>query len=128
MCLSKKNKINLAALQQWKAQGKRGIWLRLNLARAQLINVAVDAGFDFRHAQKGHVIMTKWLSSDLPDLLPDSATHQVRYSLLWDLLLLVWSLQGCYSPEKISCCAQYMYLSAICRVRCLTLKVLAMEA
>ena len=66
-------------VQQWQLHGKRGIWLRLNLTQAQLINVAVDAGFDFKHAQKGHVIMTKWLSSDVPDLLPDGATHQVRY-------------------------------------------------
>lgn len=68
-------------MQHWKREGKRGIWLELNLSQAGLLAVAVEAGFDFKHAQKGHVVMTKWLSSDVPDLLPESATHQVSRSL-----------------------------------------------
>ena len=86
MTVSVKRDFMHLCVQQWRSHGKRGIWLRLNLAQAQFISIAANAGFDFKHAQKGHVIMTKWLSSDIPDLLPDSATHQVRCSFPLSML------------------------------------------
>ena len=65
------------AVQEWTLQKKRGIWLRLDLSQAALLPVAVQAGFDFKHAESGHMILSKWLPSEVPNLLPEGATHQV---------------------------------------------------
>lgn len=66
-----------ASLQEWSSQKKRGIWLKLNLDQAALLPIAVQAGFDFKHGESGHMILTKWLPSEVPNLLPEGATHQV---------------------------------------------------
>lgn len=66
-----------ASLQEWGRLKKRGIWLRLNLSQSALLPIAVQAGFDFKHAESGHMILTKWLPLEVPNLLPEGATHQV---------------------------------------------------
>lgn len=63
-------------LQAWKASGKRGIWLKVSKPRSSLIPHAVEQGFDFHHAERGHVMLTLWLEEG-PCTLPSNASHQV---------------------------------------------------
>jgi hypothetical protein len=65
----------------WAAQGKRGVWLKVPLAKAQLVGpAAADAPggrFQFHHAEADYVMMTRWLPQDAQSTLPPNASHQV---------------------------------------------------
>lgn len=37
-------------------------------------------GFDFHHAEPGYVMLTQWLPTDEPCMLPPNASHQVGFS------------------------------------------------
>ena len=76
----------LCPWQTWRAQGKRGIWLSLSKARSSLVPVAVEKGFDFHHADPGHVMMVAWLPEEA-STLPPNASHQVCACLSGVLLL-----------------------------------------
>lgn len=56
--------------------GKKGIWLKIPTAKAALIAPAVDAGFEFHHAEKEYLMLTRWLA-DSENKLPPNASHQV---------------------------------------------------
>lgn len=64
------------ALESWKNEGKRGVWLRVPSVIAHLIDPAVMLGFDFHHANPGYVMLTKWLPST-PSSLPPYPHHQI---------------------------------------------------
>ncbi|KAK9820304.1 hypothetical protein WJX72_008756 [[Myrmecia] bisecta] len=64
------------SLQAWKARERKGIWLKVPAHKSALIPPAVAAGFDFHHAEKDYVMMTKWLA-DTENKLPANASHQV---------------------------------------------------
>ncbi|GAX76310.1 hypothetical protein CEUSTIGMA_g3756.t1 [Chlamydomonas eustigma] len=70
------------AIQEWTALGKRGIWLKLLKDQAPLIPMTVELGFDFHHADPGHVMLTLWLPVDAPNTLPPNASHQVGVGAL----------------------------------------------
>lgn len=40
------------ALQRWREHGYRGIWLKIPTGKAHFVGHAVDAGFEFHHAEK----------------------------------------------------------------------------
>lgn len=93
-------------LQRWRSSNRRGVWLELKLSQAGLLAVAIDAGFDFKHAQKGHVVLSKWLAADVPDLLPDSATHQVISTCTnWGTHRLEFDRDNSYKATLIFCLA-----------------------
>jgi 8-oxo-dGTP pyrophosphatase MutT (NUDIX family) len=53
----------------WKAEGKRGLWLKIPAECADLVGPAVSAGLAFHHAKPEYVQLTMWLpetSSPLP--------------------------------------------------------------
>lgn len=67
--------------QAWRAAGKRGLWLKVPLSKAQLVGPAAapgpNAGFAFHHAEADYVMMTRWLPDDVTSTLPPNASHQV---------------------------------------------------
>lgn len=65
-----------ASLAAWRAAGRRGVWLQLPVARADLLPCALAAGFALHHAEPGHVVLTAWLA-DTPSGLPPGASHHV---------------------------------------------------
>jgi len=71
----------LKAVDIWKGQGKRGIWLIIPTAYSHLIPVATELNFDFQYAEKGKVVLTTWLP-DTPSRLPIGPTHQVGVGAL----------------------------------------------
>lgn len=65
-----------AALEAWRSEGKRAVWMRVAGKVAHLVDPAVMCGFDFHHASPGYVMLTKWLA-DGPSSLPLYPHHQV---------------------------------------------------
>ncbi|KAL8064616.1 hypothetical protein ABFX02_01G102000 [Erythranthe guttata] len=65
-----------SSMFHWKVKGKKGVWLKLPLERSDLVPVAVKEGFEYHHAEKSYVMMTRWIS-DGPCLLPSNASHHV---------------------------------------------------
>lgn len=64
------------SLDVWREQGKRGIWLHVPTAAAQLIDPAASLGFDFHHAKPGYVMLTRWLGNSV-NTLPAYPHHQI---------------------------------------------------
>ncbi|KAL3147960.1 hypothetical protein ABBQ38_014255 [Trebouxia sp. C0009 RCD-2024] len=64
------------SLQDWTTSGKKGIWITVPAAKSQLIPIAVKHGFDFHHAERSHVMLTRWLPTS-ENTLPPNASHQV---------------------------------------------------
>lgn len=71
----------LKAVEIWKGQEKRGIWLVIPTAYSHLIPVATELNFDFQYAEKGRVVLTTWLP-ETPSRLPIGPTHQVGVGAL----------------------------------------------
>lgn len=65
-----------SALEAWRAQGKRAVWLRVPGKVAHLVDPAVMLGFDFHHARPGYAMLTMWLA-DGPSSLPEYPHHQI---------------------------------------------------
>ncbi|KXZ50193.1 hypothetical protein GPECTOR_17g830 [Gonium pectorale] len=65
------------SLAAWGDAGARGVWLKLGLAQSGLIPVAAEQGFEFHHAERDYVMMTRWLPTSSPCTLPANASHQV---------------------------------------------------
>jgi Nudix hydrolase domain/NUDIX domain len=63
-------------MQQWRQEGKRGIWLKLPTSSAHLVPIAVAAGFAYHLAEPDYLMLTQWLASG-PSTLPANASHQV---------------------------------------------------
>lgn len=63
------------SLAAWKAEGFRLVWLKVLIARAALVPIAVAAGFVFHHSNEGDLMMTCRLVEDA--FVPTHATHYV---------------------------------------------------
>ena len=65
-----------SSLSAWQSQGRRGVWLKLPIEKAEYIPLAVEEGFIFHHAEKNFIMMTTWLSEE-ENRMPAGATHHV---------------------------------------------------
>ena len=66
------------SLDAYKKEGLRAVWLKLAKDKAHLAGVAAnDGGFDFHHAKKDYVMLTKWLDPNQENMLPGFASHYV---------------------------------------------------
>ncbi|XP_004144549.1 nudix hydrolase 7 [Cucumis sativus] len=65
-----------ASLSQWKQQGKRGIWIKLPIELANLVEVVVKEGFSFHHAEPNYLMLVRWIS-ETTNNLPANASHRV---------------------------------------------------
>jgi 8-oxo-dGTP pyrophosphatase MutT (NUDIX family) len=61
------------ALETWKSEGARVVWLDVPIERAALVPIAVAAGFVFHHSNEGNLMMTYRLIEDA--FIPPHATH-----------------------------------------------------
>ena len=64
------------SVEGWLASRRRGVWLKIPIEKSGLIEVAVDRGFIFHHAEPEYVMLTRWLP-DGPSQLPANASTQV---------------------------------------------------
>lgn len=63
------------SLAHWAGQGRRLVWLEAPLARANLIPVAVEAGFKFHHSSEDYLMLTYRLEKET--FIPPYATHYI---------------------------------------------------
>jgi 8-oxo-dGTP pyrophosphatase MutT (NUDIX family) len=85
-------------LQQWKAQGMRGVWIHVPTAKAAAVAVCVEQDFDFHmvattttgtkernnHQATNVLVLSRWLPEDTPNRLPAGPNHQVGVGcLVW---------------------------------------------
>ncbi|KAL4527793.1 hypothetical protein Ndes2526B_g08539 [Nannochloris sp. 'desiccata'] len=65
-----------SSVPAWQEAGFRGIWLKIPISRAHYVGHAVDAGFEYHHAEPGYLMLTQWLPQS-ENKLPPNASHQV---------------------------------------------------
>ena len=65
------------SLQRWIENKNAGIWLKIPIDKTVCVPVAISQGFEVHHAQKEYIMLTKWLPTDVPNLLPKYATHYI---------------------------------------------------
>jgi len=68
-----------ASISQWKQQGKKGIWIKLPIGLANLIEAAVKEGFWYHHAEETHLMLVYWIP-ETPHTIPANASHRVGIS------------------------------------------------
>uniref|UniRef100_A0A0E0LDR3 Nudix hydrolase domain-containing protein n=1 Tax=Oryza punctata TaxID=4537 RepID=A0A0E0LDR3_ORYPU len=65
-----------ASLSKWREQGIRGVWIKLPISLANLIQYAVEEGFWYHHAEETYLMLAYWLPATT-HTLPVNATHRV---------------------------------------------------
>lgn len=70
------------ALNFWKAEGRKGIWVHAPPNKAHLIPHCMDQGFSFHFVREGTLILSQWLPEQIPSKLPFGPTHQVGIGAL----------------------------------------------
>ncbi|XP_052178125.1 nudix hydrolase 2-like [Diospyros lotus] len=65
-----------ASLLQWTQQGKKGIWIKLPIELAYLVEPTVKQGFRYHHAEPSYLMLVKWIPKT-SDTLPPNASHRV---------------------------------------------------
>ena len=63
------------ALASWGGEGHKVVWLEVPIDKAELIAVAVDAGFEFHHADTTYLMLTHRLVEKA--FIPPHATHYI---------------------------------------------------
>ncbi|KAJ0965326.1 hypothetical protein J5N97_026464 [Dioscorea zingiberensis] len=65
-----------ASLANWRHQGKRGVWMKLPIESANLVQPAVEEGFWYHHAEPSYLMLAYWIPAT-KNTLPVNATHRV---------------------------------------------------
>ncbi|KAB5556519.1 hypothetical protein DKX38_007428 [Salix brachista] len=65
-----------ASISQWRQQGKKGVWIKLPIQLANLVEPTVKEGFRYHHAESDYLMLVHWIP-DSPDALPANASHIV---------------------------------------------------
>lgn len=66
-------------IERWRADGVRGVWMRVPVGLLELAPALRDRGFSLHHSGDGYLMLTRWLPDPAldPNLLPRYATHFV---------------------------------------------------
>ncbi|ESQ55867.1 hypothetical protein EUTSA_v10025945mg [Eutrema salsugineum] len=70
-----------ASLSHWREEGKKGIWIKLPLKFANLVEPAVSEGFRYHHAEPDYLMVVSWISQT-DDTIPANASHVVGVGAL----------------------------------------------
>ncbi|GLU20616.1 hypothetical protein SLE2022_368070 [Rubroshorea leprosula] len=65
-----------ASINQWRLQGKKGVWIKLPIEHVNLVEVAVKEGFWYHHAEAKYLMLAYWIPES-PNTLPANASHRV---------------------------------------------------
>ena len=63
------------AIEEWKKEGLRLVWLKVPLEQADLIPIAVERSFEFHHSAPDYLMLT--LSVEPDAFIPHFATHYI---------------------------------------------------
>ncbi|KAG9159840.1 hypothetical protein Leryth_007847 [Lithospermum erythrorhizon] len=67
----------ISSMEQWKLQGKKGVWMKLPIGLVNLVEMAVKEGFWYHHAEPEYLMLVYWIPKTY-NTLPINATHRVR--------------------------------------------------
>ncbi|XP_022642451.1 nudix hydrolase 2 isoform X1 [Vigna radiata var. radiata] len=65
-----------ASVSHWRQLGKKGIWIKLPIHLAGLVEALVKEGFWYHHAEPNYLMLVYWIP-DSPSTIPANATHRV---------------------------------------------------
>ncbi|KAL9406212.1 hypothetical protein Peur_003184 [Populus x canadensis] len=65
-----------ASISQWRQQGVKGVWIKLPIRLAHLVEPTVKEGFRYHHAESDYLMLVYWIP-ETPDTLPANASHTV---------------------------------------------------
>ncbi|KAL9320731.1 hypothetical protein ACSQ67_012570 [Phaseolus vulgaris] len=65
-----------ASVSHWKQLGKKGVWIKLPIHLASLVEALVKEGFWYHHAEPNYLMLVYWIP-DSPSTIPANATHRV---------------------------------------------------
>lgn len=65
-----------ASMAIWRQQGVSGVWIKLPLELANLVQPAVEEGFWYHHAEPSYLMLVYWIPTS-PHTLPVNASHRV---------------------------------------------------
>ncbi|CAD5329023.1 Nudix hydrolase 10 [Arabidopsis thaliana] len=65
------------SFEQWRLQGKKGVWLNLPLSHVNLVEPAVKEGFRYHHAEPTYLMLVYWIP-EAESTIPLNASHRVR--------------------------------------------------
>ncbi|KAK3415560.1 hypothetical protein EUGRSUZ_H01177 [Eucalyptus grandis] len=63
------------SIDEWKKQGKKGIWINLPIEHVNLVESAVKEGFKIHHAEENYLMLTHWLAPE-KSTIPINASHR----------------------------------------------------
>ncbi|XP_055807757.1 nudix hydrolase 2-like [Solanum dulcamara] len=69
------------SISQWTNQGKKGVWIKLPIEHANLVNDAVKEGFWYHHAEATYLMLVYWIPQT-PHTIPANASHRVGIGAL----------------------------------------------
>ncbi|KAE8708945.1 Nudix hydrolase 2 [Hibiscus syriacus] len=65
-----------ASIEQWRHQGKRGVWIKLPIQHVNLVEAAVKEGCWYHHAEPNYLMLVYWIPQG-PHTLPANASHRI---------------------------------------------------
>lgn len=65
-----------ASMSQWKHEGKKGVWIKLPIGLANLVEIVVKEGFWYHHAEPNYLMLVYWIPETI-STIPANATHRV---------------------------------------------------
>lgn len=64
------------SISNWKQQGKKGVWIKLPIHLANLVETLINEGFWYHHAEPKYLMLVHWIA-DSANTIPANATHRV---------------------------------------------------
>ncbi|KAG0450325.1 hypothetical protein HPP92_026851 [Vanilla planifolia] len=65
-----------ASLLEWRNQGIKGVWIKLPIELAGLVQHIVEEGFWYHHAEPSYLMLVHWIPAT-EHTIPVNATHRV---------------------------------------------------
>ncbi|GLJ16405.1 hypothetical protein SUGI_0278330 [Cryptomeria japonica] len=65
-----------ASLVEWEKKGKKGVWIKVPIAKTNLVPALIEEEFWYHHAERTYVMLVYWIPKS-PCTLPANASHQV---------------------------------------------------
>ena len=69
-------KLNIKkSLETYEIKGLSAVWLKIPVSLSKFVEPSIKFGFGFHHCDKSNIVLTKWLLKDIPNKIPEYATH-----------------------------------------------------
>nr|AFK40742.1 unknown [Lotus japonicus] len=70
-----------ASISHWKQLGRKGVWIKLPIHLASLVEALVKEGFWYHHAEPKYLMLVYWIPGGA-NTIPANATHRVGVGAL----------------------------------------------